>query len=437
VFGRGVWRLRWSKLFGIALVPAFGSCAFVLDFDELGSATDRDASVGSGGDAGSGGGSDASTGGSGATGASGGSGATGSGGTAGAGAADSGPQAVPLTELAGRLADAVCTGLEACMGPAIELLTLGEDCRGLFGTALQDAYVASIARSIEAGAITYDPVLGAACLQRLLDDVSKTPPACADLNGAVESCKSALGGLANANEPCNSAFECGAGLACDTSVACPGLCRPLARLDEPCRTNNQCDSRDGLYCKLIVDDAGTETGRCATLLPIGAACTRADTCEPGAMCLGDACRRLSDVFTAREGFACGYADGSSLCVPGLFCEFAGFGFGQATCVQEKTPGAACKFSLPDACPAGHYCSVNLLNTGGQCLALPGETQPCAANPMQAAGFAPPCASGLVCVNGLCQTRRRLGDSCGITEQCYSGFCANTGTANACAPPMCP
>jgi hypothetical protein len=438
VRARGLSRRRWWLPLSLALIPLFGSCAFFLDFDDLQKNEGADASAGSGGVAGSLGGSGA-TGGGGTT-STGGSTTGGTGGTTstgGAAGSDAGPATIPLTELAQKLADAVCTGLEACMGPAIELVTLGEDCRTVFGPLIADRYVAAIASSVASGAITYDPVLAAECVQNLLNDVQQTPPVCVDFNATVESCKSALGSLAAANEACSSVVECGDGLRCDLSAGCPGVCVPYGELSEPCPSEGACDPRDGLYCKQSSDDAGVQTGTCTAFTPVGTACTDRNECEPGAMCLGDQCRVLVDVFTARLGFSCGYTAGASLCEPGLSCEFSGFGFGAATCVTEKTPGAACQFSLPDACPANHYCSVNFLNGGGQCLALPTENQNCAGAPMQLAGFAPPCAAGLACVNGLCQTRRRLGEACSATEQCYSGVCVGSDGGSRCAPLACP
>lgn len=438
MLARGLSRRRWWLPLSVALVPLFASCAFFLDFDELQKNEGVDASAGSGGGTGAIGGS-ATTGGVGGT-SDGGSTTGGSGGTSGVGGAagsDAGPAAIPLTELGQELADAVCTGLEACMGPAIELVTLGEDCHAVFGGMLEDRYVAAIASSVAAGAITYDPVLGAACVQSLLNEAQQTPPACVDFNATVESCKLALGSLAAANEACGSVVECGDGLRCELSAGCPGICRPYAQLNESCTNDGMCDPSNGLYCRPSVDDAGVQSGTCAAFVPVGTACAGQDKCAPGSMCLGDQCRVLVDMFTARLGFSCSYMAGASLCEPGLSCEFANFAFGAATCIAEKAPGDACKFALPDSCPAGHYCSVNILNTGGQCLALPTANQNCAGGAMQAAGFAPQCASGLTCVNGVCQTRRRLGEQCATTEQCYSGLCATSGAGNRCAPLACP
>jgi hypothetical protein len=426
---------RWPRLLGVALVPVFGSCAFILDFDELQHSGD-DASAGSGGAAGDLGSGGVATGGT-----------SGNAGTAGAGGAagDGGPLGVPLSEFARRLAEAVCEGLDVCVGPAIELVIFGEDCVEFFSAALADGYVAPIAASVQSGDITYDPLGGAACIQTLLNAAQQEPPQCADFNAMIEDCKSSLGGLSDLNQPCGHRYECARGLRCDVSSGCPGVCQPFAQLGELCSVDAECDPTRGLYCRTVVDadggvgDGGTRT--CSEFVPLASACnTDQDKCEPGGLCMNRQCRRIADAFTARLGFDC-YNSGS-LCEPGLSCEFSGLPFNplqQALCVAEKNGLETCKIAFPDECPAGHYCSANFLNAGGQCLALPGsENQPCAAHFAQSVGLAPPCAASLVCVAGICKPRRRLGESCDIHGQCYSSACrpASDG-GSTCVAQGCP
>src|SRR5262249_52375773 len=151
---------------------------------------------------------------------------------------------------------------------------------------------------------------------------------------------------------------------------------------------------------------------CQPFVAVNADCVQGQSCVPGALCLDKKCRRVSDLFTAAEGFAC-YTTGS-LCQRGLDCEFNGLPFLSAgTCVQEKHPLDACKLALPDECPKDTYCSANGFNTGGKCLATPIENMPCATDFEQTIGTAAPCKAGHTCVNGICKPTRQLNEPCEI------------------------
>jgi hypothetical protein len=209
---------------------------------------------------------------------------------------------------------------------------------------------------------------------------------------------------------------------------------PLGGLGHACDTDADCNPLEDLYCQIPSDGPGA----CTAYLPPGASCTvGGDACRLGDLCIAGACRPIADVFTASVGFPC-WGSGA-LCQAGLSCEFSGLPFlSAASCVAERAPLEACFIALPDACPEGHYCSANGFNTGGTCLALPAENQPCASAFLQNTGLTAPCAADLACVGGICKPKKRLAESCEEDAQCYSGLCrgAGSGTPGTCAPPYC-
>jgi hypothetical protein len=319
----------------------------------------------------------------------------------------------------------------------MELIVLAEDCRTLFTRQFEDSYAAAIQASVDDGRTTYDAELAAACVDNLLDAVEATPPECSAIFAIIEDCKVALGGLLGVGGPCTHSYDCDRALRCDSSSTCPGTCVALGSEGQPCTTNQECDSTQNLYCRAVEGDAGP-VSTCTAYLPVGAACSYSGpSCEVGAFCLGDICRRIADAFTANETFPC--FQGGTLCREGLSCEFSGLPFlSSATCMNERSSLDVCKIALPDECPDGHYCSANALNGGGQCLALPIASQPCANAFMQTIGIAPRCAAGLACVEGLCKPKKRLGEACEADQQCYGGSCPieEGGTTGVCAPPIC-
>jgi hypothetical protein len=347
------------------------------------------------------------------------------------------PLGTPLSELSGKLADAACAALEACASSAIELVLLGEDCHTYFTNVLSDSYAAAIETSVAAGSITYDPVRAEECVTHLLEAATEDPPRCAVLEVIAEQCKAALGGLGDAGDDCTHRYECAGSLKCDLQSGCPGTCVALGKSGAPCVAADDCDPIDGLYCRMgdQSGDAGA-AGTCTRYVARGQACTASGpACETGTLCVGQACRPVTDLFTAADGFGC-YTTGT-LCEEGLSCEFAGLPFlSTALCTAKKTPLDPCRVSVPDACPDGYYCTATLVNP--QCVALPSENQACATGTMQNLGLSPPCAAGLACVGGFCKVKKRIGEACEEDIQCYGGRCADPGGSGAvCVPTVCP
>jgi hypothetical protein len=267
---------------------------------------------------------------------------------------------------------------------------------------------------------------------KLVDGTHQSPPSCGDFNAIVEGCKSMLGKLHGAGQPCGHRYECAAGFMCD-NANCPGMCKRFAQVGAMCMADADCDPQASLYCHKSPDAGAAGPGLCQPLVAANADCGQGDNCVPGALCIVGKCRRVSDLFIVAETFGC-YSNGF-LCQRGLDCEFNGLPFlSMGTCVNEKQPLDACKIALPDECPKDTYCSSNAFNAGGKCLATPVENQQCASDFEQNIGVAAPCKATLSCVNGICKPMRRLGEPCEVHTQCYSGAC---GPSSLCVPPSCP
>jgi hypothetical protein len=256
----------------------------------------------------------------------------------------------------------------------------------------------------------------------------------------IEGCKTAVTGAGGPGDQCNSAYECQIGSYCKLE-GCPGVCTTYPGLGAGCSDGNPCDPSQGLYCEATPADGGAAdagtAGICQAFVAIGADCSRKNSqCVPGAFCIGNKCERLTDVFTLNSGQAC--FNNSLLCNPGLSCEFSGVPYlSAATCTAQKATNAACRLSLPSECPKGSYCTVSVFNTSpGQCVGTPTETQACAMGGEQSIGLSAPCAAGLACVNGICKSRKLIGDACETNAQCYSGYCAPGDGGTFCAMPGC-
>jgi hypothetical protein len=398
---------------GSALFGLLTSCAFLLDFDEL---QNDGADAAAGGSSGRGGTAGASTGGT-----------SGTGGTAGTGGI---PDQIPLNALAEAITTTSCLLFSKCYGPAVEVVSQGTPCKEYFLPFLQDSVLAPILGSVEDGTITYDPSAGADCVKGIYSAAIANPPACANFDKLVESCKSAFGGLSQVNQPCDHRFECDAGMYCDLGSCPDATCKALGAVGSTCLTNAACNPVDDLYCMF---PSGQTTGTCVKYIASGAACVAGDTCQPGSYCLEGKCARIATLFTLDEPQTC-YTN-SLLCNEGVSCEFKGTPFLSAgACVAEKSPAQACRIAIPEECPTGHYCTSSFLfNEPGTCQILPADGEACAKAGVQNIGLRGPCAPGLACVNDMCAPYAKLGQACEGHAQCFSGACVG----DVCVPPSCP
>ncbi len=169
------------------------------------------------------------------------------------------------------------------------------------------------------------------------------------------------------------------------------------------------------------------SGKCATLIPIGSACSPATGSATHIIdcAAGGACNSATGLCQAvgKTGDSCA----SVACGPFLSC-FAG------VCGTASKPSQSCRLSsdpkLNIPCELDNYCAVNTDGAGS-----------CA--PVQKAGFAcndsSDCAYGLYCSGastayrkqGKCLSPLADSSSCDSDYQCLSGFC----TGNACVSPL--
>jgi len=341
--------------------------------------------------------------------------------------------------LAEQLARAACANINACFGPAAELVYHDEDCVSFYRAAIAAQIVVPLLRSMQTKNIGYDETKGAQCVARLLAASQAMPPDCRALNTFIEQCKEALSNLVPNGGNCGHRFECAAEHFCN-SPTCPGTCKPLGKAGAPCVDNGQCSG--GFSCAAPVGDAGDspDGGKvCQPDIPRGQACRGLDSpCEPGTICLSGTCQTANDVFTLNENQPC--FGNNLLCNPGLNCEFQGLPFlSAASCKPTVPTGQPCHIAIPDECQKGSYCNSGIFGGVGTCLALPTDAQPCARDFVQSIGLATNCAATFACVNNLCRPRRNLTEPCEGNTQCTSNLCAPRPDASlgVCIPAACP
>ena len=403
-----------SSLF--VLFFAGSACSFILDFDELQSGDEAGTGgsgggggiAGSGGDGGNAGATDGGAGGTSAGGAGGGA-PGGSGGTGG------GVVGIPLDAAAEALSQAMCDKLVDCVGnAALGLLFFDEDCEQSLTRVVENTMVAGIQQAEASGDLSYVATALPACLDAFAQ------LSCEDVAvGFPEECKAALDGLVGEGEPCSQSLECEQGLYCDISM-CPGTCRQPLAAEEACGATDTCEP--GLTCfEEVCTPLGREGEECGGgVLP---------ECLIGLLCVGDdeanaapgSCFPAKDLFVLSANQPCSIGTNPpALCREGASCpvELA------PVCQATAESGGACRFALPDMCPAGEYCDLS----SNLCAALPGPGDACAPGLLTK----PACAAYLRCVNNQCRPLGDNDDPCASNEECYSGYCAEA----RCAAPLC-
>jgi hypothetical protein len=313
-----------------------------------------------------------------------------------------------LEDLAEAAAPALCAYYDRCFGPLMSYLG-GSDCVAAFRAQLEEGSLTYMAAAVDAGRLEYDGRQAAACLAAFpgLD--------CSTNTTELAPCDGMLRGLVTEGNPCRIREECAAGLFCALDAACPGTCRPRAAIGGPCTAYEHC--AEELACDF-------STQLCVTAIPESGSCSADGSdlppCTAGTYCdpTTGTCRSSATMYDGAEGEACGYAAAPIFCRRGLYCiadpdasvaesaHCASAGFGA---------GAACRASIPDACPEGSYCAIPDDATDGTCQPLPGDGAPCTADQT--------CSRGLVCATDTCRAPAHLGETCLDHEQCYSQNCA--------------
>ncbi len=327
-----------------------------------------------------------------------------------------GSEKVPFEEVPDRYAAAACDHLDQCLGPLSEIL-FGSDCPGAVAREIADTSVPLWEAAMEAGTLEYDPKAAADCLDRI-----RTAGCDASFPRGV--CDDVFRGTVAVGEDCTIHEECAGDAYCDLGTGCPGQCRQRGAAGAGCDTDDAC--RTGLACM----DAS-----CAAPLAAGSPCSDEDACGGLSTCLDGRCAPLRDTFVAAVGESCDPEAGRG-CVEGASCVLTGFDATTSTpewtCESPSSSGGPCKVGFPDPCPSNEYCDADPATTlefEGTCQPRRGAGQPC-----EDGGDlgTQQCSSGLECLDGVCGSRKRLGDSCSSGGECLSGNC-ESGT---CAAPMC-
>lgn len=229
---------------------------------------------------------------------------------------------------------------------------------------------------------------------------------CVDDAELSQACEGYVQGLQQEGEACAGSGECADGLICDSDIygsnisaygvalsdiADQGTCLLEAEVDDPCLTNGQCATRDGLlYCD-------QEAGICKE--------------RPGA---GEACEFVSPFF---EGFS-----ESVPCQSGLSC-----GLSTNTCVTECEADSRCNINNEFDCGEGLVCNItdNRASTGlsgnqGYCDE-PFPKGKTATDPRE-------CESGSIQM-GACEGVG--GDDCTSDDECRSGYCEDSVCLTVC------
>jgi hypothetical protein len=393
------------------------------DGSATGDVAGPDGSTSEGGAAGgedTGGGDGGDTGAAGSSGGDGDGAATGAGGSSASGTAGSGgdPGAsitVPLDELPGAFATAVCDALEDCIGSsALRELMRREDCDARLGAELEASDFAYLGMAVDAGGILYDPTKLAACQAGIRE------MGCSVLRDSFpQPCVDVLVGNVQPGEECAISAECAGTAFCAGADSCPSTCTELLEEGATCDADSQC--ADGLRCVVDVcgapsangEDCGGDSGKVCEL---GLSCSGGGETEVG-NCVPNAQVQVGDAGDVCE-------PGGDLCQDGLSCVFDGAtGF---VCEGTVERDGACHLGLPSQCPADQYCDTTEVTEESNCADLPGDGEACVLSGL--------CAGGHACVvedgSPVCRALQDNGGSCGSAAQCRSGFCEG----GECVPP---
>lgn len=316
-------------------------------------------------------------------------------GASGCGAADgtSGPAApteTSLAELCGQLAAADCARLERCgfLGEGLDRAA----CEARQASVLCAPWARAFGRAEAGGEGTWLAGAGRRCVEAIGSGCER---GFAYSLLDVPACQQAFQPRATEGERCSFVGSCVEGTFCDARAACPGTCRPLGAVNQPCNPSSPC--APGLYCSLT-------QMVCLPPSDVGAAC------ETPA--LGPSCR---------AGAFCDGSQGQPTCVPargrGNGCTSAAECAAGLRCLRNRCSAG----ELDDSCEADADCAGQLRCVGGGCAEPGGVGAPC--------GAAAACARGLVCAAGACAVGLEDGASCGGDVPCASGRCVD----GACAP----
>ena len=334
---------------------------------------------------------------------------------------------IASSNAADALTNALCGYSERCDLIALLELVINEPCADFVKAQFEDGTLSVLGDTFS---VDFDDQGMGDCVQAI--EVSSCD---ADLFAMLSSCESAFQGQLSEGETCQSAVECSGDQICRFDDMCPGTCGPRFSLGEACDAFNVCETE--LLC--FENECASPTpngGNCGDDFP---ACASGSFCKVEATFAGtrSRCERLN-TQTVGMNATCDL-NGGPFCESGLSCVAQpGFLTVEFKCRPPVTPGQTCFAGAPDQCPAGYFCDgfnldvdvTNLddLDVEGDCIELPNAGDACATSLVGEI-----CNVGLVCTNGVCESRVRLGESCTADAMCYSGACRN----DVCAVPRSP
>jgi len=329
---------------------------------------------------------------------------------------------VPIDDVPGLYAGAVCKAYESCFAGLLEVFLGGESCQANYQTALGDE-LPRIKQAIDDGKVVYDGTKVEGCLNAI------EKRGCS-LEGEPAECTAALDGTVEVGGDCEMDTECkGGDTYCKVAAACPGKCASKELAGGDCDGDDDCAA--GLKCS-------EATAKCIVPAALGQPCEGGGTapeCQPGLFCLGSdddgkkpgACKTFEDGFSGKLGDPC-FFDGKPACTADLRCIVQSVdtttGKIVTACGAPFAAGAACKIAIPDGCPTDQYCKVPQNSFDGTCTPRPAAGQACGKLFDDDL-----CAAGARCENGTCRARQHLGAQCTVDDVCYSEHCVG----GACAP----
>ena len=259
----------------------------------------------------------------------------------------------------------------------------------------------------------------------------------------IATCAVVLRGAGTLNSPCYGAGECDPHFSCDLSSTCPGVCRPATPIGQT-SPSGYCDPPGYYY-----------GGTCVAPTPIGQSCAGQfsdRTCVPNAFCAtgtkvctakrlsGQSCAasygECAGILQCFGGFCGPYAplsaacDTTRPCQGGLMCSTSN------VCVSLGTVGTPCT-GLYGQCRPDLICDVPSGSTTGTCQQFHTAGQSCTYNGYQCGyNFSPTslyCTATATVMSGVCAVKKGQGASCGGSDQCTSGTCANSVCAGCVDP----
>lgn len=270
-----------------------------------------------------------------------------------------------------------------------------------------------------AGALSFDPVAGAACLQHSFVTCGIPRPfETPECLGAFVPHVPVGGDCYQAtNRPFDN--ECAAGAVCDTSAgSCPGVCIALRTAGQTCGAGSPCSP-----------DTVCVAGTCETRTTVGQACNTV-ACAAPLSCMNNVCR-----LSVGLGETCSM---TSPCTGTLLCQ-------GGVCVDHVATGAVCN-TRDYLCPDGDLCipdgaqtrCTTTLMSGAPCD-INGDTRQCGTDGMCITFTDPPgdrcvtppgigdscalmtCAAGLFCFENECRQRSAVGGPCNTHTDCADGI----------------